>query len=62
MLLVPVFLGGSPWGPPRMIAAIGMGPGVLPPPDTFALVPMLVAVVIHFMLSIVLALILALTV
>lgn len=62
MLLVPVFLGGSPWGPPRMIAAIGMGRGVLPPPDTFALVPMLVAMVIHFMLSIVLAVILALIV
>lgn len=59
MLLVPVFLGGSPWGPPRMIAAIGMGRGVLPPPDTFALVPMLVAMVIHFMLSMVLAVILA---
>jgi uncharacterized membrane protein YagU involved in acid resistance len=62
MLLVPVFVGGSPWGPPRMIAAIGMGRGVLPPPDTFALVPMLVAMVIHFMLSMVLAVILALIV
>jgi len=62
MLLVPVFLGGSPWGPPRMIAAIGMGQGVLTPPDTFALVPMLVAMAIHFMLSMVLAVLLALIV
>ena len=43
-----------------MIAAIGMGRGVLPPPDTFALVPMMVAMAIHFMLAIVLAVVLAL--
>ena len=60
MVMVPMFLGGSPWGPPRMIAAIGMGKGVLPPPDTFALVPMVVAMAIHFMLAIVLAVVLAL--
>lgn len=29
MLMVPLFLGGSPWGPPRMIGAIVMGEGVL---------------------------------
>jgi hypothetical protein len=29
--------GDSPWGPPRMIAAIVMGEGVLPPPATFDL-------------------------
>lgn len=62
MIMVPMFLGGSPWGPPRMIAAIGMGKGVLPPPDTFALVPMMMAMAIHFMLSVVLAVILALVV
>ena len=60
MVMVPLFVGGSPWGPPRMIAAIGMGKGVLPPPDTFALVPMIVAMAIHFMLAIVLAVVLAL--
>ena len=43
-----------------MIAALGMGKGVLPPPDTFALVPMVVAMAIHFMLAIVLAVVLAL--
>ena len=62
MVMVPLFVGGSPWGPPRMIAAIGMGKGVLPPPDTFALVPMMVAMAIHFILAIVLAVVLALLV
>lgn len=55
MIMVPVFMGGSPWGPPRMIAAIGMGKGVLPPPATFDAVIMMVAVVIHFGLSVILA-------
>ena len=62
MVLVPVFLGGSPWGPPRMIAAIAMGKEVLPPPDSFALVPLMVAMMVHFLLSIVLAVILGLIV
>ena len=35
MLLVGTVGGDSPWAPPRMIAAIAMGPGVLPPPATF---------------------------
>lgn len=45
--------GQSPWGPPRMIAAIVMGPGVLPPPATFDLVVLMAAMGVHFMLSIV---------
>ncbi len=59
MLMVPMFLGGSPWGPPRMIAAIAMGEGVLPPPATFDMTIVLVAVVVHFVLSLVLAFIFA---
>ncbi|MBA3634528.1 MAG: hypothetical protein H0W58_17240 [Acidobacteria bacterium] len=60
MIMVPLFLpDGSPWGPPRMIAAIGMGKDVLPPPATFALMPLMVAMVIHFILSIIFAIILA---
>ncbi|MDQ3389596.1 MAG: hypothetical protein M3483_08845 [Gemmatimonadota bacterium] len=53
MILAPMF-GGAPsiWAPPRMIAAIGMGQQVLPPPADFALGPIMVAMVIHFMLSI----------
>ena len=55
MVMVPVFMGGSPWGPPRMIAAIGMGKGVLPPPATFDAGIMMVAMLIHFVLSVILA-------
>ena len=35
MLLVQLVGGGSMWGPPRMMAAMVMGRGVLPPPATF---------------------------
>ncbi|MGI8561871.1 MAG: hypothetical protein ACR2J7_10675 [Luteimonas sp.] len=59
MVMVPMFLGGSPWGPPRMIAAIAMGEGVLPPPATFDMTILLVAMVVHFVLSLVLAFIFA---
>ena len=55
MIMVPVFMGGSPWEPPRMIAAIGMGKGVLPPPATFDAAIMMVAMLIHFGLSVILA-------
>lgn len=53
MTLVPLFGMGSPWGPPRMIAAIVLGDGVLPPPETFDLGILLAAVSVHFVLSIV---------
>ncbi|MGH8771688.1 MAG: hypothetical protein ACREV2_10995 [Burkholderiales bacterium] len=59
LALVPVFMGMSPWAPVRMIAAIIMGQGVLPPPDTFDLGIFLAAGAVHFGLSIVLGLILA---
>ncbi len=32
MIMVPVFMNGSPWGPPRMVAAIILGKHVLPMP------------------------------
>lgn len=51
MIMVPLFGGGSPFGPPRMIAAIGMGPDVLPPPATFDLGIMMVAMLIHFAMA-----------
>ena len=44
--------GQSPWGPPRMIAAIVMGEGVLPPPASFDLMILLAAMAVHFTLSI----------
>jgi uncharacterized membrane protein YagU involved in acid resistance len=59
MILVPMVMGGSPWGPPRMIAAIVLGKEVLPPPDTFAPGILATAMVVHIPLSIVYALILA---
>lgn len=62
MILVPMFLGGSPWGPPRMIAAIVLGQAVLPPPDTFDGGILVAAVVVHFALSIAYALLLAMLV
>src|ERR671919_425929 len=59
MMLVPMFMGGSPWGPPRMIAAIALGKEVLPPPDTFDPGIMAAAMVVHFVLSVVYAIMLA---
>jgi uncharacterized membrane protein YagU involved in acid resistance len=58
MVMVPVFLGDSPWAPPRMIAAIAMGEGVLPPPATFDPGILMAAMVVHFILSIVFTVIL----
>lgn len=57
MILVAVVNGESPWGPPRMIAAIVMGKGVLPPPATFDLVIMMVAMMVHFAMSAMLGLV-----
>lgn len=60
MIMVPVFLEGSPWGPPRMIAAIVLGRGVLPEegqPVTFDIGILFAAVALHMMLSIVYAMI-----
>tara|TARA_R110002051_G_scaffold75692_2_gene137608 strand:- start:1489 stop:1965 length:477 start_codon:yes stop_codon:yes gene_type:complete len=51
--------GQSPWGPPRMIAAIVMGEGVLPPPSSFDLMILMAAMAVHFMLSIVIGVVFA---
>jgi len=58
MVLVATVGGGSPWGPPRMIAAMVMGEGVLPPPATFEMATMLVAMLVHLTTSVVYAAIL----
>lgn len=60
MMMVPLFLGGSPWGPPRMIGAMVLGPEVLPPPATFDLGVVAVAMGVHFALSVIFAAVLAL--
>lgn len=59
MILVATVAGQSPWGPPRMIAAIVMGQGVLPPPASFDFVIIMVALMVHFVLSILLAFVFA---
>ena len=43
--------GQSPFGPPRMMAAMVLGKDVLPPPATFDIVIMMVAMIVHVMLS-----------
>jgi hypothetical protein len=53
ILLIPRFGGGSPWGPARMIAAIVMGRGVLPPPATFDLTVVLVALAVDIVLAVI---------
>lgn len=61
MILVMVVNGQSPWGPPRMIAAMVMGKAVLPmigQPVGFDFGTMMVAMMIHFILSIVLGIVL----
>lgn len=58
MLLVWLVQGMSPWAPPRMMAAMVLGPGILPPPADFSLVATMTAMMIHFPLSIVYALVL----
>lgn len=58
MLLVWLVQGMSPWAPPRMMAAMVLGPDVLPPPADFSLMAMMAALAIHFPLSIVYGLIL----
>lgn len=57
MLMVAFIQGESPWGPPRMIAAMILGEGVLPPPATFDIGIMMAAMMVHFILAIVYGLI-----
>ncbi len=59
MLLVQLVGAGSMWGPPRMMAPIVMGRDVLPPPATFDVGVFIVAMIVHFVLSLVYAFIFA---
>jgi uncharacterized membrane protein YagU involved in acid resistance len=58
-LLVMWVTGQSPWGWPRMIAAIAVGRDALAQPASFDAGIMLVALIVHFALSILFAIILA---
>ncbi len=51
MLLVWLAMGMSPWAPPRMMAAILLGPSILPPPADFSLLAMATALAVHLPLS-----------
>lgn len=52
MMLVWLVQGESPWAPPRMMAAIALGPGILPPPADFSATAMMAAMAVHFPLSV----------
>lgn len=58
MVLITLTGMGSPWGPPRMMAAMVLGQDVLPPPATFDFEIVMVAMMVHFALSIIYAFIL----
>ncbi len=60
MIMVPLFMGDSPWAPPRMIAAIILGKDVLPSPTnpaTFNFGVLMAAMLLHFIASIIYAII-----
>jgi len=59
LLFIPLFIGGTVWGVIRMIAAIVLGSGVLPPPDTFDVGVVLTGTVLHLLLATVYGAILA---
>ena len=50
---------GSPWVITRLVASLILGPGALPPPATFTVGTALVALVVHFALSIAYAMLIA---
>jgi hypothetical protein len=52
MIMVPLFMGGSPWGPPRMMGAILLGGEVLPPPATFDFGIFMAALAVHLPISV----------
>lgn len=57
MIMNPVFLGNSMWGPSRMIGAILLGSEVLPPPATFDFGVLMATMVVHFPLSVIFAIV-----
>lgn len=59
LVLVPAVFGGNAWIVIRYLASILMGESILPPPATFDATATVVALVLHFGLSLVFALILA---
>jgi hypothetical protein len=62
MALHPIFLGVRMWVPIRMIGAILLGSEVLTPPDTFDAGVLLTAMLVHFSLSVIYAIVTALAI
>lgn len=59
LLLIPAAFGGNGWIVIRYLASIVMGESVLPPPATFDATVTVVALLVHYLLSLAFALILA---
>lgn len=59
IFFVPALVGGNGWIALRYTASMVMGAGVLPPPATFDLGVLIVALLVHFALAIIFALLLA---
>ncbi len=59
VFIVPLLVGGNGWITLRYTASMVMGQSVLPPPATFDGVVVIVALIVHFVLSIALTMLLA---
>ncbi|AJP57054.1 hypothetical protein UC34_08670 [Pandoraea vervacti] len=58
MLMVLLVTGQSPWVPPRMVAAIVFGPGILNQPATFDVSIVAMALLVHAAIGVVLGIVL----
>ncbi|VVD93390.1 hypothetical protein [Pandoraea anhela] len=58
MLMVLLVSGQSPWVPPRMVAAIVLGPGIVSQPATFDLSIVAMALMVHAAIGVVLGVVL----
>lgn len=58
MLMVLLVSGQSPWVPPRMVAAIVLGPGILSQPATFDVSIVAMALLVHAAIGVVLGVVL----
>lgn len=62
VFVLPVFVGGNAWVSLRYAASIVLGPSVLPPPSTFGLPVMIVAVLVYLVLAVAAAVVLAIVI
>jgi hypothetical protein len=59
LFVTPLVIGGNAWVMIRLFASIGLGNGILAPPATFDASALVVALVAHFFLSIIYAMLIA---